>query len=166
MSKNVLLIVGIVIIALFLIVLPSLSKPKVTPKYMSSLVNLRQMGVGLWMYAEDYNDVFPDNIEQLKSYSKYPDNFESHLKPQDFNGPSYVYISGHSFKDAEAKKKYIIAYENPQYLTGYNHEQISVLYLEGYVERLKKEDFLSKLQKTYEYLGKPIPEIKFKEDSQ
>ena len=115
------------------------------------------------MYAEDHNDIFPENAEQLEAFVKMPHIFNSPLKPRDFNGPSYIYVSGHSFEDVKSKQKYIIVYENPEYLSGYEREQINVLYLYGYVERFKKEDFLSKLKATYEHLGKPMPELKFKE---
>ena len=53
-------------------------------------------------------------------------------------------------------------YENPEYLTGYEIEKINIVYLDGYVERLEKEDFISKLRETYNHLEKEMPEIKFK----
>jgi hypothetical protein len=165
MSKGkVFLVAGITILILFLlIVLPALTRVRINYHYVHSLSNLKWIGLGFLMYAEDHNDAFPDNLELLKEYIKDPDVFESRLKPKDFNGPSYIYISGHSYKDTKSKEKYIIVYENPEYLTGYDFEQVNVVYLDGNVERLKKEDFLSKLRKTYEHLGKPMPEIKFKE---
>ena len=42
-------------------------------------------------------------------------------------------------------------------------DKINTLFLDGHVERLEKERFLSLLKSTYEHLGKPMPEIKFKE---
>ncbi|MBN2591567.1 MAG: hypothetical protein JXA96_17000 [Sedimentisphaerales bacterium] len=164
-KKMVFLFVGFFIFALYLIIMPFFTKTKTTYKYQLSIGNLKQIGLGLLMYAEDHNDVFPDDLEQTEEYLgsfKY-DFFQSRLKPKDFNGPTFIYISGHSFKDAESKEKYIIFYENPKYLSGYEREKIPVLYLEGYVERLKKEKFLSELRKTYGHIGKPMPEIKFKD---
>jgi hypothetical protein len=158
---------GVLLFILFLlaILLPALQRPRINYKYLGSLSNLKQLGMALCMYMEDHNDVFPDNLKQIDSYlglsSKYV--FNSPLKPRDINVPSYIYVSGHSFKDAKAKGNYIIAYENPEYLTGYDLQKIIVTYMDGTVERLKKEDFLSKLKATYEHLGKPMPEIKFKE---
>ena len=166
MSKaRVFYISGTILVLLFLLVilLPAVQGPTKCYRYYGSMSNLKQIGLALLTYAEDHNDVFPENLEQLEAYIEMPDIFESPLKTQDFNGPSYIYISGHSFKDAKSKEKYIIVYENPEYLTGYEFQQIIVTYLDGYVDRFKKEDFLSKLKATYEHLGKPMPEIKFKE---
>lgn len=164
-KKMVFLFVGIFIFALYHVIMPFFTKTKTTYGYVQSMIRLENIGLGLLMYAEDNNDVFPDNLEQTKEYYGSSRDYipTSPLKPVDFNGPSYIYISGHSFKDAEAKEKYIIAYENPEYLSGYKQEQVNVLYLEGYAVRLEKEKFLSELEKTYQYFGKPMPEIKFKE---
>ena len=162
---------GIVfIIFIFVVFIQILTKPQIHYTYEYSLINLRQIGIYLWIYAQDHNDVFPENLKQIEVYADkvradlYADIIESPLKPRDFNGPSYIYVSGHSFEDAKSKKKYIIAYENPEYLTGYNLEKINVLYLEGYVDRLKKEDFITKLKAAYEHIGREMPEIKFKEE--
>jgi hypothetical protein len=160
---------GVLLLILFLIaiLLPAVQRPTKCYRYYGSMGNLKCIGLALCTYAEDHNDVLPDNFKQIDFYlgpeSKYILN--SPLKPRDINVPSYIYISGHSFKDVKANSqgKYIIVYENPEYLTGYDFQKIIVTYLDGSVDRLKKEDFLSKLKATYEHLGKPMPEIKFKE---
>ena len=151
--------------------MPFFNKTRTINEYVPSMANLRQIGLALWMYAEDNNDVFPENLEQTEKYAQspgihslpLPEIYSSPLRPVDFNGPSYIYISGHSFQDAKAQVKCIIVYENPEYLSGYEKEMIPVLYLEGSTVILEKEKFLSELKKTYEHLGKPVPEIKFKE---
>jgi len=167
MSKKIkVLFLVIIIVAVFFTVLSAFQRNRIeNPRYIKSWGNLRQMGIGLWMYAEDNNDAFPKNLEQTEEYygSSKDHILTSPLKPRDFDGPSYIYVSGHSFQDAQAKEKYIIVYENPEYLSGYEQEQVNVLYLEGYAVRLKKEKFLSELEKTYEHLGKPMPEIKFED---
>ena len=167
MSKKIkVLFLVIIIVTVFFAVLPAFQKSTRHPPYTLSLNNLRLIGLGLWMYAEDNNDIFPENLEQIEIYVKNPHRvFNSILKPEDFNGPSYIYVNGHSFKDAQAKEKYIIAYENTEYLSGYKQEQVNFIYLEGYSYRLEKEKFLSELRKTYEHLGKPMPEIHFKEEA-
>jgi len=83
--------------------------------------------------------------------------------------PEYYIVSGDKSTltlrpvFGEYYKPYIIAYENPEYFSDYENEIIIVLYLAGYAKRLEKEDFLFELKKTYEHIGKPMPEIKFKE---
>jgi prepilin-type processing-associated H-X9-DG protein len=52
----------------------------------------------------------------------------------------------------------IVAYENPEYC----QDDITTLFLDGHVERMKKDSFLEMLERTYKQLGREMPEIKFK----
>jgi prepilin-type processing-associated H-X9-DG protein len=52
----------------------------------------------------------------------------------------------------------IVAYENPQFRA----DGVNVLFLDGHVESMKPDAFRQELKETYERLGKPMPEIKFK----
>jgi len=159
LKKITFLFVITIIILMVGILWPAFQKTRTFIHPSTSVANLKQIGVFLHAYAKDHNDVFPENLEQLEDYTKYPEIFISPRKPEDFNEPSYIYISGHSFKDTLAQKENIIVYENPEY----RNDRINALFVDGHVERLEKEKFLSELQRTYEYLGKPMPEIKFKD---
>ena len=165
-KKRVFLLLGsIFIVYCIYFIVHSNSHEPIPQRCISSMGNLKHIGIGLWMYAEDNNDVFPDNLEQTVVYygKSNRDIFESPLKPKDFDGPSYIYVSDHSYQDAKEKEKYIIAYENPEYRAEYTDDKVNTLFLDGHVERLEKEEFLFELQKTYEHLGKPMPEIKFED---
>jgi prepilin-type processing-associated H-X9-DG protein len=56
----------------------------------------------------------------------------------------------------------VLAYENPAFRT----DKINVLFADGHVEAMKPEAFRRALQATYERLGKEMPEIKFKGETE
>ena len=53
----------------------------------------------------------------------------------------------------------IIAYENPEFCD----DGVNVVYLDGHVTFVRPEQFTEDLEQTYQRLGKPSPEIKFKD---
>ena len=79
---------------------------------------------------------------------------ESPLKPAGFEGPSYIYIKGHSPKAGSPARK-IVVYENPEYC----RDKINALFLDGHVEAMQRDRFLKALEATYEGLGREMPEI-------
>jgi prepilin-type processing-associated H-X9-DG protein len=124
---------------------------------MTSATNLKQIGLACAMYANDHNDIFPPNLQVLveKGYLK-PDILESPRKPKDFDGPSYIYISGQTMKMDPSN---ILVYENPQFCS----DKVNILFLDSHVEMMKPDEFLSKLEATYKRLGREMPVIKFKD---
>ena len=119
--------------------------------------NLKQLGLAVIMYADDHDGKLPDSLEQAKQYYGNSKVLESPLKPKDFAGPSYIYVSGHSTK-ADSPYRQIVIYENPAYC----QDTINALFLDGHVERMQKDRFLEMLEATYKQLGREMPEIKFK----
>ena len=119
--------------------------------------NLKQLGLAVIMYADEHDGKLPENIEQAKQYYQDSKVLESPLKPKNFDGPSYIYVNGHSMK-AESPARQIIIYENPGYCQG----TINALFLDGHVERMQRNRFLETLEVTYKQLGREMPEIKFK----
>ena len=106
------------------------------------------------MYANDHQGDWPASLDGLKSYLGGSRVIESPRKPKDFEGPSYVYVSGQP-KTTDARN--IVVYENPGFCT----DKITVLFLDGHVEAMDPEAFRNGLKETYERLGKEMPEIKF-----
>ena len=139
------------------VLMPALARARQQARYTVSMTNLKQLGLAVIMYADEHDGKLPDNFEQAKEYHKESKILESPLKPKDFAGPSYIYVSGHSMK-AESPARQIIAYENP----GYCQDTINALFLDGHVEKMKKYSFLEMLERTYKQLGREMPEIKFK----
>jgi hypothetical protein len=133
------------------VAMPAMSKAREQAKFAASLNNLKQIGLGLHMYAQDNDDKFPSDLEQAQRYFGNAKVLESPRKPTDFEGPSYIYIPDQSPKTADTGN--IVAYENPEYAW----YDIVVLFLDGHVERMTSDRFQSELEATYERLGRPMP---------
>jgi prepilin-type processing-associated H-X9-DG protein len=133
-----------------------LAKARSLPKVMESAKNLSMIGKVLIIYASDYEDQYPPNLQELVEKAELsPKYLESPRKPKGFDGPSYIYVDGqtsvmHPFN--------ILAYENPAFCS----DKINVLFNDGHVSAMKPDEFLKKLGDTYKRLGREMPEIKFK----
>jgi prepilin-type processing-associated H-X9-DG protein len=123
----------------------------------TSMNNLKQLVLASVIYADENNGKFAENFDQLDKYINNKKVLDSPLKPANFSGPSYIYVSGHTMKDKNPAS-IILIYENPEYCA----DKINTAFLDGHVESLTRNDFLGKLKTTYEHLGRPMPEIKFK----
>ena len=139
------------------ILMPALARARLQARNTVSMVNLKQLGLAVIMYADEHDGKLPDNFEQAKEYYEDSKILESPFKPKGFAGPSYIYVSGHSMK-AESPARQIVAYENPEYCK----DTINALFLDGHVEKMQKDRFLETLEATYKQLGREMPEIKFK----
>jgi len=123
---------------------------------MQSEKHLSGIFKALLVYANDYNDKFPPNLNELIEKAAIdPRMLESPLKPKNFEGPSYIYIAG---QNTLMEPDNIIAYENP----GFCRDGLNVLYMDSYVGWTKRDEFLRQLEATYKRLGREMPEIKFK----
>jgi hypothetical protein len=139
------------------VLMPALAKAREKARQNVSMTNLKHLGLRVIMYADEHDGKLPESFEQAKEYYKDTKILESPLKPKDFAGPSYIYVSGHSMKD-ESPARQIVAYENPEYC----QDTIITLFLDGHVEKMPRQRFLDELKATYKQLGREMPEIKFK----
>jgi len=137
------------------VALPAMAKAREQARRAASMSNLKQIGLGLHMYANDHQGNLPADLEQAKSHWRNAQVLESPRKPKDFVGPSYIYIPGQSLSLYPGN---IVAYENPEF----SADGLNVLFLDGHVEFMKPEAFRRELKETHERLGKPMPEVKFK----
>jgi len=108
------------------------------------------------MYADDHDGRFAESIEQMREYYGNSKILESPQRPAGFDGPSYIYVKGHSL-DAKSPYRQIVIYENPEYL----RDNIPALFLDGHVERMTRDRFVDAIEATYKQLGREMPEIKF-----
>jgi hypothetical protein len=139
------------------IMMPALNQTRRVSKRMQSATNLSSIGKALFIYANDYDDQFPPNLEELIGKTPIdPKMLESKRKPKGFDGPSYIYITGQNISMHPVN---IIVYENPEYCT----DGLNVLHIDGHVQWMKPDEFLKDLKETYERLGREMPEIKFKD---
>jgi len=124
---------------------------------MTSASNLNLIGKACLIYANDNNDRLPPNLQVLaeKGYLK-ADALESPRKPKDFEGPSYIYVSGLTITMPPDS---ILVYENPEFCSNV----INVLFMDAHVQAMKPDEFLRRLEATYKRLGREMPVIKFKD---
>ncbi len=141
------------------IMMPALARTRNQAKRVVSMNNLKQLVLATIIYADDNDGIFPENLEQIKKYTNSSKVFESPVKPKDFNGPSYIYVQGHSTKTGTSPANGIIIYENPEYCD----DKVNVAFLDGHVESMQRDRFLKTLKETYQRLGREMPEIKFKD---
>jgi len=141
------------------IMMPALARVRGQAREVASKSNLRQIGLVLYMYAQDNDGRFPKDFDEPNEYYKDASIFESPRKPEDFDGPSYIYVPGHS-QDTEKSGDYVLAYENPEFC----EDKIGVLFLDAHVESVEPDRFLELLEATYELLDKEMPEVKFRDE--
>jgi prepilin-type processing-associated H-X9-DG protein len=138
------------------VMMPALARARQQAKQAVSMSHMKQIGLVLMMYADENEGKLPERIEQAHDYYNDSKILDSPLKPGGFDGPSYIYVKGHSL-GADSAARQVIAYENPQYL----RDEINVLFLDGHVERMSRHRFVEALEATYKQLGREMPEIKF-----
>ena len=140
------------------IMMPALARTRQLALRMTSGTNLSGIGKACLIYANDYGDEFPPDLEALiDTVELSPKSLESKLKPDDFDGPSYIYIAG---QNTGMDTRNVIAYDNPAFCT----DGVNVLFLDTHVEFMKPEAFREALEATYKRLGREMPEIHFQNE--
>ncbi len=135
------------------ILMPALNKTKSVAQRVVAGTNLTVIGVACHVYANDHEDKFPPNLEVLiDECDLSPKSLVSPRKPEDHSGPSFIYIAGQSGSNPYTN---ILAYEDPSFV---QDELINVLFVDGHVEAMKRQPFQKALKKTYEQLGRPMPD--------
>ena len=130
------------------ILLPSLSKARFQAKSVKSMANLRQIGQGCMIYANDQpREQFPETLEALLD----PEN--QYITPEALHSPldsepgnSYVYVAGQRAAD---DPRNVLAYERVE-----DQGKIRTLFLDCHVEAVPVERFRQVLHNTYERLGR------------
>jgi prepilin-type processing-associated H-X9-DG protein len=134
------------------ILMPALNKTKMIAQRVISGTNLKGIGTANLVYANDHEGKFPPNLDILiKDCDLDPKMLTSPRKPDNFNGPSYVYIDG---QNENCPAGNILAYEQPSFA---KDGMINVLFVDGHTAALKKDEFQKELEKTYSNLGRPMP---------
>ncbi|MBN2591568.1 MAG: hypothetical protein JXA96_17005 [Sedimentisphaerales bacterium] len=143
------------------ILMPALVRTRQIAFRMVTGTNLSGIGKSMLIYANDYYDEFPPNLEELaKKMDLNQKMLESRRKPANFKGPSFIYIPGQTVSDEPGN---ILVYENPEFCS----DGVNVLFVDSHVEFMTKEQFKAKLKTTYDRLKRrnpslKMPEIKFK----
>ena len=149
------------------VIMPALGKVKaqaqevalVAENAVVSTDNLKQVGLGCHLYADDNDGLFPSDLGALAVYGVEAEMLESLHKPADFEGPSFVVIVGQTIESLPTN---ILVYENTEYL---NHgcSSINTLYCDGHVEKIDVGRFITELKATYDQIGQEMPVVRFLE---
>jgi prepilin-type processing-associated H-X9-DG protein len=136
------------------ILMPALSRTKQIAQRVVSGTNLKAIGTASIIYANDFDGKFPSTFDDLvKEADLSPKSFENPRSPKGFTGPGYFLVAGLT---ENSPADTVLAYENPAFV---QDDQVNVLYTDGHVAAESRETLKQKLKETYEYLGKPMPEI-------
>jgi hypothetical protein len=116
------------------ILLPSLARARTLAKRQVAASNLRGLGQALMIYANDYDDVFPPNLQMLVPEGTVtPLQF---INPNSGNAPpacDYYYVTGLRYDDPPT---WFVAWEDPNQNAG---EGANVLYRDGNVQFIKTQ---------------------------
>jgi len=138
------------------ILMPALVRSRQQAQRMQSATHLSGIFKASLVYANDYNDKLPPNLNELIEKAAIdPRMLECPFKPKNFKGHSYIYIDG---QNTSMDPENIIAYENSEFC----RDRLNVLYMDGHVAWTTRDDFLRELEATYKRLGREMPEMKFK----
>ena len=138
------------------IMMPALARTRQVAYRMVSGTNLSAIGKACLIYANDHDEKYPDNLQELiEKADLSPKCLVSKFKPKGSTEPSYIYISG---QDVAMHPGNIIAYDNPKFCP----DGVNVLFNDAHVEWMKRKEFLKNLETTYKRLGREMPEIRFK----
>jgi hypothetical protein len=137
------------------VALPALAQARERAREVVSMPNLKHIGLGLLLSADDHDGRFPQSLDELSSYGVTSKVLESPLKPKDFGGPSYIYVVGQT---AKMSAKNILAYENPEFRS----DGVNVVFMDAHVEFVKPGPFRQQLAETYKQLGREMPPVHFK----
>jgi prepilin-type processing-associated H-X9-DG protein len=141
------------------VALPALARTRDQARRISSMSNLKQIGMALMMSADANQSRMPQSLDDLKQYGVDSKRLSSPLKPKNFDGPSYIYISGQTTSTPPTS---ILVYENP----GFREDGVNVLYLDCHVQSVRPEQFRKELAETCKRLGKQTPKVRFKGETE
>lgn len=129
------------------ILLPSLSRAREQARRAVSLSNLRMIGMGMYVHANDNNEKFPVDLHTLVAENILDENtLTSPRDPQ--GGISYVYILGQSPNRDDPSN--VLAYDRAVTDAG-----TCVLRLDGAAIWMDREEFAAALRETLTRLGRP-----------
>jgi len=137
------------------VLMPALAKVRQQAKKVVSGTNLSGIGKAMLIYANDNDGQYPPDLETLVKFTDLsPKALTCPRVPEDFPGKHYIYITG---QKTVMPPDNVLVYENPQFCT----EGVNVLYNDCHVSFERWDSFKEDLEKTYERLGREMPEIKF-----
>jgi prepilin-type processing-associated H-X9-DG protein len=138
--------------AMMSILLPSLSRARGQADRIKSASNLRQIGLGILMYANEHKGMYPPDLDAVrKAEDLAPNVFDSPLG--DVPGGDYVYLhyEGMNYK---ASSEVMVAYDAAARATG---EGTNVLFADGHTEWLNPAQFEAAVERSRKEEPKSAP---------
>jgi prepilin-type processing-associated H-X9-DG protein len=143
------------------VLLPSLNRAREQANRIKSANNLRQIGFGVQLYANDHNGKFPKDLAEIyRTQDLEPAAFvnprgQSTLPAgltKENAGPvneigDYVYVG--AGLDSRAGQDVVVAYENPER----NRDGVNVLYGDGHVDWVPMEQAREQIEKAKSRAG-------------
>lgn len=146
------------------IAMPAAVRARESAEMVHSMSQLRQIGVGLMIYAQQHQDQLPDNLGQLLSEGVLPDinlfvlpQRQGTIPQEVLNGPAdakaqwivdsgdFVYYGGgRKLSDLQNTWTVVVCHEREEVALG---DRIAVLFADGHVERLTSEELQERLKK-------------------
>jgi hypothetical protein len=130
------------------VAMPAFARARSTSQRVLSMNNLKQIGLGCVMYAQDQNDVFPPDLQAL--VDKGLIQAQVLRSPRGGTSPRYLYVAGQTTR---TDMRNVLAYEDPAQA----QDRVSALFPDGHVEALTREDLQTRLEETYKRLGREMP---------
>jgi len=127
------------------ILLPSLSRARLQAKRAVSMANLRGIGQGCYIYANDNAEKFPESLDVLID-NGYITEKMLYSPLLGAASRSYTYIAGQT---AAADLRNVLAYEWPP-----SDRKTAALFCDGHVELMPLEQFAEALKATYQRLNR------------
>lgn len=140
--------------------LPSIERAKKNTEEVVSMNNLKVIGQSVALYCNfDYESV-PQSLDNLRGSldagTKFDDLIRSYRKPSQFDGPSFIYLSGYTMKDYEVRScDKLLCFENPIFIEG----DIPVVFLDGHVELMNISSFIKYLKKAVKLTESNLEEV-------
>ena len=140
---------GVAVVALGAgILMPALARTRQLAFRMKSGTNLAHIGKGCLMYSQDHDGRFPPNLQTLVTLGLIESkSLESPKKLKDGDGPFYRYVQG---QNRRMDPSHVVVYEDPN-LVG--DDKLNVLFLDGHVEAMTRDDFEKALKQTQKDMG-------------
>lgn len=122
------------------VLMPSLSRAREQAKVAVSMANLRAIGMGCLLYANDHQGRFPETLEQLVQQDLLPHQLRSPRDPaEDGEEPSYILIRGQT---SSAPPQNVLAHERL-----FGQERVPTLFVDGHVELLEVPELRRRLDR-------------------
>jgi prepilin-type processing-associated H-X9-DG protein len=133
--------------AMTTVLLPSLARAREITKRAVSAANLRGVGQGCHIYANDHQGRFPKSLDELVTDGTVTaKQLHSPRDPGPEDVASYVYIAGQT---TQSDPRNVLAYERVQ-----GNEGSNALFIDGHVQWMKLDAFRAAVRETYQRLDR------------